>query len=126
MARFRSLFLETFQIAQTLLATGQRMVPFAYEGALRVLYDAFTGRLDEALVTARTEAVLSGTETALSPFTPGSTATRPLRPPAPRGRAADGLRGRGWRSSLPAVQGRYPYLKSAYGPSSVRPRLTGS
>jgi glycosyltransferase involved in cell wall biosynthesis len=77
-ARFRSLFLETFQIGQTLLATGQRMVPFAYEGALRVLYDAFTGRLDEALVTARTEAVLSGTETALSPFTPpGSTATRP-------------------------------------------------
>ncbi|MCF2532536.1 glycosyltransferase [Yinghuangia sp. KLBMP8922] len=60
-ARFRSLFLETFQIAQTLLATGQRLVPFAYEGALRVLYDGFTNRLDEALVPSRTEAVLSGT-----------------------------------------------------------------
>ncbi|MEU8134281.1 glycosyltransferase family 2 protein [Streptodolium elevatio] len=59
-ARFRALFLETFQIAQTLLATGQRLVPFAYEGALRVLYDGFTGRLDEALVPARTAAVLSG------------------------------------------------------------------
>lgn len=63
-ARFRALFLDTFQIAQTLLATGQRLVPFAYEGALRVLYDGFTGRLDEALVPTRTAAVLSGGEVA--------------------------------------------------------------
>ncbi|MDI2126955.1 glycosyltransferase family 2 protein [Yinghuangia seranimata] len=80
-ARFRTLFLETFQIAQTLLATGQRLVPFAYEGALRVLYDGFTGRLDETLVPARTAAVLAGTDPDDAPPVARMT-THPLTHPA--------------------------------------------
>ncbi|WP_436786314.1 glycosyltransferase family 2 protein [Yinghuangia sp. YIM S10712] len=68
-ARFRALFLETFRTARTLLATGRSLVPFAYEGALRVLYDGYTGRLDEALVAPRAAAALSGDAEHTAPIT---------------------------------------------------------
>ena len=42
------------------VATGQPLVPFAYERALRVVHDGFTGRIDEEQVAARLEGALGG------------------------------------------------------------------
>ncbi|UGQ14665.1 glycosyltransferase [Yinghuangia sp. ASG 101] len=81
-ARFRWLFLETCQIARTLLATGRSLAPFAYEGALRVLYDGYTGRLDEALVGPRAAAALTASDEPAFDH-PADTLDRPESPREP-------------------------------------------
>lgn len=79
-ARFRALFLETCQIARTLLATGRSMAPFGYEAALRILYDGYTARLDEDLVAPRAAAALSAEPPAAAPDH-ADTAREPLARP---------------------------------------------
>jgi glycosyltransferase involved in cell wall biosynthesis len=59
-ARYRSHVLQMLQTADSLIATGQRMEPFAYEGALRVLYDGFTGARPDPSVPLGVTAVLTG------------------------------------------------------------------